>query len=129
MRVTHQQLVDLVAPVLHTACWSRRKLIRGAIARGEGIELDQAGIDEAAWWTARHGHIECLKALLTARLSQGCLSEAAWAAAVCGQVECLKLLIASGVGQAWIDEAARWVARYGQVECQKLLEAAKAKEE
>ena len=129
MRVTHKQLVDLVLPVLDTACEVWRNRITEAVEAGKGIELDEWIIEVVSRWAARCGHVECLKALLEAGLSQGCLSEAAWAAAVCGQVECLKLLIAAGVSQAWIDEAARWVARYGQVECQKLLEEAKAKEE
>ena len=100
MRVTHQQLVELVLPVLETVCERWQDRLIEAVLSGEGIELSGLGLEDGTCWAAR-----------------------------CGHVECLRLLIAAGVSQAGIDGAVRRAGMYGQVECQKLLEAEKAKEE
>ena len=132
MRVTHKQLVDLVLPVLDTACEEWRNRITEAIeavGAGEGLELDEYGRRAAVWWAARHGHVNFLRPLLASGVSQDVIDDAAWAASTCGHIECLKLLLASGVSQTGIDEAARWARWEGNLECLKLLEEAKAKEE
>ena len=129
MYVTNKQLVDLMVPVLHTACERWRDYIREAIAMGEGIALDERDLNAAAWWAARYGHIKCLRLLLVAGMSQAGIDEAARWASAQGHIECLKALIAAGLSQTGIDIAAGWARWEKDFECQKLLEEAKAKEE
>ena len=95
MYVTNKQLVDLVLPILDTACEVWQDRVRGAIERGEGLELSGCSIDTAAWWASANGHVECLRLSIAAGLSRAGRDVAAWRARWERNLECLKLLEAA----------------------------------
>ena len=70
MHITHQQLVDLVVPALATVRREWRDLIDDAVEAGDGLELDERDLNTVTWWTAQSGHVECLRLLLAAGVSQ-----------------------------------------------------------
>ena len=121
MYVAHKQLVDLVLPVLDEECEGWLGRVQWAVERGVGLEFDEQSFRMVAQQAVVCGHVECLKALIEAGLSQEGIDQAARVAVVQKQVECLKVLLSVGLRQAGLDNAVEWATIADSIECLKLL--------